>query len=131
MFERPGKAYVYLIYGMHLCLNVVSAELGRGEAVLIRALEPLEGLDLMRQRRGRDRARELCSGPAKLTQAMGVTREHDGVDLRAGTLELWPSGISPTDHKTIEIAVGPRIGISQATELPLRFWIAGSSWTSR
>jgi DNA-3-methyladenine glycosylase len=128
MFGTPGKAYVYMIYGVHHCLNVVSAERGVGEAILLRALEPLEGLDLMRARRGGVGDRGLCSGPGKLVQALGVTREQDGGDFTQGPLGLW----APAKEGTLdEIAKGPRIGIRKAASLPLRFWIAHSPWASR
>ena len=125
MFGRPGTAYVYLIYGMHHCLNVVSAEAGRGEAVLIRALEPLEGLEAMRRRRGGVRDRDLCRGPGRLAQALGLTREHDGVDLCRGDLGIWSGG-----EERPELRATPRIGIRQAAELPLRFLIPECSWVS-
>lgn len=127
MFGPPGTAYVYLIYGIHHCLNVVTAPKGVGEAVLIRALEPLEGLELMAARRGTDAPRNLCSGPGKLVQAMGITLAHDGVDLRRSRLTLW----TPEEEPRAEsIDVGPRIGIRQGSELPLRFCFAGSRWLS-
>ncbi len=132
MFGTQGTAYVYLIYGMHLCLNVVSGPEGVGEAVLIRALEPIEGLELMGERRGRTEVHELCSGPAKLTVAMGVTREHDGVDLSAGDLELRsPTSFGVWDEDRPRLHEGPRIGITKAADLPLRYWLEGSSWVSR
>jgi DNA-3-methyladenine glycosylase len=132
MFGRPGLAYVYLIYGMHHCLNVVSAEDGVGEAVLIRALEPLAGLDVMRARRGGVRDRELCRGPGKLAQAFGLTLEHDGLDLCRGPLGVWPGGGRwGALPEAADIEVGPRVGIRRAADLPLRFRVGGSEWTSR
>jgi DNA-3-methyladenine glycosylase len=125
MFGEPGTAYVYLIYGVHHCLNVVTAPQGVGEAVLLRALEPLEGLDLMAARRGRSAPRELCSGPGKLVQALGVTREDDGLRFGVGGLVLHAG------DETCEILAGPRVGLSKAEELPLRFRAKGSSWVSR
>jgi DNA-3-methyladenine glycosylase len=125
MFARPGTAYVYLIYGMHHCLNVVSAAEGRGEAVLVRAVEPLEGLEVMRARRGGVRDRDLCRGPGRLAQAFGLTREHDGLDLCRGELGLW-SGRG----EALEVRATPRVGIRLAAELPLRFVAAGSPWVS-
>jgi len=132
MFARPGTAYVYLIYGLHHCLNVVSAPEGKGEAVLLRALEPLVGLEEMRARRGREGERELCSGPAKLTVALGVGPEHDGVDLCRGELGLWsPEAFGEWEAGAAQVARGPRVGIRRAAELPLRFWLEGSPWISR
>lgn len=128
MFACAGTAYVYLIYGVHRCLNVVTAEEGVGEAVLLRALEPLEGLDVMAARRGTSTVRSLCSGPGKLAQAMGVSGEHDGVSLLNGALGLYAP---EADAEGAKVAAGPRVGISRATELPLRFWLAGSPFVSR
>lgn len=123
IFGLPGHAYVYLIYGMHECLNIVAEPEGKAGSVLLRALEPLEGIDLMKERRGN---RALCNGPGKLTQALGVTREHYGVDLTRGPLrvEEWPTG-------PFEIAVSPRVGISACKDLPLRFFIKDSPFVSR
>lgn len=123
MFGPPGHAYVYLVYGMHLCFNVTSAPAGIGEAVLVRALEPLEGLEAMQRRR--HSARELCRGPGRLAQALAITRAHDGVDLRAGPLRIEP-GTSPG-----RIVAGPRVGLSVATRRALRFRVANSPWVSR
>ena len=132
MFARPGTAYVYLIYGMHHCLNVVTAEEGVGEAVLVRALEPLAGEELMRARRGGVARRELCSGPGKLAQALGLTREHDGLDLCRGELGIWgPSRFGDWDAGAAGVLAGPRIGITKAADSPLRFRLAGSPWVSR
>jgi len=124
MFGPPGRAYVYLVYGMHWCFNVVSAPEGVGQAVLVRALEPLEGLELMRRRRSRTDERELCRGPGRLTQALGITRAHDGADLRQGSLRI-EAGAAPG-----RIVAGPRVGISVAARRALRFRVAGSRWVS-
>lgn len=118
MFEAAGAGYVYLIYGMHLCFNVVTGAAGRGEAVLIRALEPLEGLDAMRRRRGgRSSDRDLCRGPGRLAQALGIERVDDGGTLLAGgRIQLIDRSAAPA-----AVEVGPRIGITKSAELPLRF----------
>jgi len=125
MFGPPGYAYVYFTYGMHYCFNVVSAPEGVGEAVLIRALEPVMGMAIMQQRRGRQNVRELCSGPAKLTQAMGISREHNRQDLMVGDLFLCPG---ETDSA---IVTTTRIGIKKGAELPLRFYLQGNRYVSR
>jgi DNA-3-methyladenine glycosylase len=127
MFERPGTAYVYFTYGMHWCLNAVTEREGVPAAVLIRALEPLEGLPTMRRRRHTRSDRELCSGPAKLCQALGVTGREDGVPLTRGRLRIVRQGSRHRDA----IIVTPRIGISRAADWPLRFLIEGSPWVSR
>ena len=128
MFAASGAGYVYLIYGMHLCFNVVTGAAGRGEAVLIRALEPLEGLEAMRSRRG-DRVgdRDLCRGPGRLTQALGIEREDDGGALLAeGRIQLIARSAAPA-----AVEVGPRIGITKSAELPLRFRDAAAlAWCS-
>lgn len=128
MFGPPGRAYVYLCYGVHRCFNVVTAQVGTGEAVLVRALEPLEGEELMRSRRGVARDRELCSGPGKLCAALGIELAHDGADLARSALRLWWPRSSSTD---LTVAAGPRIGIRHAADLPLRFSVRDSPWTSR
>jgi DNA-3-methyladenine glycosylase len=125
MFGPPGHAYVYRSYGIHWCLNLVCDEPGRAEAVLVRALEPTHGLGAMRARRGMEAARMLCSGPGKLCQALGVTREHDGLPLDEPPFELLARDGTP------EIATGPRIGITQAAELAWRYGLAGSPYLSR
>jgi DNA-3-methyladenine glycosylase len=127
MFLAPGHAYVYLCYGMHVCLNVVTGPDGVGEAVLLRALEPLEGLAAMRRRRGAKVAeRDLCRGPGRLCQAFGITRADDGTWLD-GKLRLVPP---PRGEPRPELVVGPRVGITKSAELPLRFRAAGSRWTT-
>lgn len=128
MFGPAGTAYVYRIYGLHHCFNVVTGPEGRGEAVLVRALEPLEGLDLMRRRRGREAPRELCSGPAKLVEALGIEAAHDGLALSGrGPLEVVAA---PRGGRGRVVAT-TRVGISKAAELPLRFYLEGSPWVSR
>ena len=125
MFGAPAHAYVYRSYGIHWCLNFVCREHGHGAGVLIRALEPLAGLDVMRERRGVDDARLLCSGPGKLCQALGVTRALNGAPLAAPPFEL----LAPDE--AIELVAGPRIGISKAMEVPWRFGLAGSRFVSK
>ncbi|HET8834754.1 MAG TPA: DNA-3-methyladenine glycosylase [Gemmatimonadales bacterium] len=127
LYGPAGTWYVYLSYGMHWCANLVCGVPGQASAVLLRALEPVEGLALMRRRRGGVVDRELCSGPGKLCQALAVTRDLDGVAMRASKAvvrtrraELTPS-----------VLVTPRIGITKAADWPLRFLIDGSPWTSR
>ena len=119
MFGCPGLAYVYLSYGMHHLLNVVCEREGVGSAVLIRALRPLGGIELMRRRRGRESA--LCNGPGKLTQALGIDLSHDGHDLLSG----GGLAISPGDPPEGEIVATTRIGITRGTELPWRYLILG------
>lgn len=125
MFGPAGKAYVYLSYGMYRCFNVVTAKEHVGEAVLIRALEPVEGLDLMRKRRGISEAEKLCNGPGKLVIAMGMGKELDGADLLTGPLTIRAR------DSLAESQASPRIGITKAAELPLRFTLKGSRFVSR
>jgi DNA-3-methyladenine glycosylase len=126
LFGPPGLAYVYRSYGVHAMLNAVSERDGVGAAVLIRALEPLDGVELMRARRGRERLEELCSGPGKLTQALGIELAHNEGDLRRGPVTITP-GAAPEP----EITVSRRIGITRAVELPWRYSVAGSRFVSR
>ena len=120
----PGRAYVYFSYGIHSLLNAVCEDEGVGAAVLIRALEPIAGIDTMRARRGKQ---PLCAGPARLCEALGVTGALNGASLQRGLLRIV-EGRKPPRR---EIATGPRIGITQATDWPLRFYLEGSPWVSR
>jgi DNA-3-methyladenine glycosylase len=123
LFMSPGTAYVYRSYGVHALLNAVCEEEGTGAAVLIRALEPLEGLDSMRVRRGHEDVRALCSGPGKLTQALGIGLDLNATSLVDGAIEVLP----PEADLMPEIVRGQRIGITKAVELPWRFCDAGKS----
>jgi DNA-3-methyladenine glycosylase len=125
MFGPAGHAYVYRSYGVHWCLNLVCAEEERAEAALVRALEPTSGLDAMRERRGLEAARALCSGPGKLCQALGITRVLDGLPLDEPPFELLAREAEPP------LAVGRRIGITRAVEQPWRYGLAGSPFLSR
>jgi DNA-3-methyladenine glycosylase len=125
MFGPPGHAYVYRSYGVHWCLNFVCEQEGSASAVLIRALEPHHGLEVMQARRGLEDPRLLCAGPGRLCQALGITREHDGLPLDRPPFELLPRKGEP------EIAVGRRVGITKAAEQPWRYGLAGSRFLSR
>ena len=124
MFGPPGYAYVYRIYGAHWCLNAVCGGEPRG-AVLIRALEPTDGLAAMAERRGTDQAKLLCSGPGKLCQALAVTHAHNGDRYDAPPFALFPA------DRAYDLATGPRIGLTKAAETPWRFGAAGSPFLSR
>jgi DNA-3-methyladenine glycosylase len=126
IFGPAGHAYVYLSYGMHDCMNIVAEQDGTPGCVLIRALEPVEGIDEMRARRPKARSdRDLASGPGKLTQALAITRKHSGVDMTRGDLVVRRG-----HPRSFEIAVTPRIGITKCADLPLRFFIAGNRFVS-
>jgi DNA-3-methyladenine glycosylase len=125
MFGPPAHVYVYRSYGMHWCLNFVCRESGHGAGVLIRALEPTDGIDIMQKRRGVDNPRLLCSGPGRLCQALGVTREHNGMRIDAPPFQLKPAA------GKVEVIAGPRIGISKAMDVPWRFGLAESRFVSR
>ena len=128
LFGEPGHAYVYLIYGMYECLNVVAEPEGSPGCVLIRALEPLEGIARMRRRRSAARGIEdLANGPGKLTLALGISRRENGADLTTGPLTIHP----PDSPEAIRIGVSPRIGIRHCADWPLRFFIEGSRFISR
>jgi DNA-3-methyladenine glycosylase len=125
MFGPPGHAYVYFTYGMHWCMNTVTGEEGRGQGCLLRAAEPLEGLDVIRSRRGAARDRDLLRGPGRLGQALGLNREHSGIDLcDGGPLYLADDGERPA------VATGPRVGVSLGADQPWRFWVPDSPWAS-
>jgi DNA-3-methyladenine glycosylase len=128
LFGPPGVAYVYRSYGIHACLNAVSEPPGIGAAVLIRALEPLRGIEAMRARRGVDRLESLCSGPGKLTQALGITLAHNGSDLSKGPVVFSEP---PPSWSGVPVTAGPRVGITKAAELPWRFCAAESRYLSR
>jgi DNA-3-methyladenine glycosylase len=128
LFGPPGIAYVYRSYGIHALLNAVCEPEGVGAAVLIRALEPLEGIEVMRARRGVERLHDLCSGPGKLTQALDIELHHNGTDLSRGPVVV---GSPPPGWEDVEIVAGPRIGITKAAELPWRFCAVGSRSVSR
>ena len=122
MFGPPGHAYVYKIYGIHFCLNFVCQP---GSAVLIRALEPQAGLPIMHERRGGVAERQLCSGPGKLAQALGINLDHNGL-----ALDREPFLVRPADDSH-PIATGPRIGITKGADTPWRFVLAGSPFLSK
>jgi DNA-3-methyladenine glycosylase len=128
LFGDPGRAYVYLSYGLHAMLNAVSEPAGVGAAVLVRALEPLAGVDEMRARRGLERVESLCSGPGKLTQALAIGLELDGADLAHGPVEITAR---PAAWRDVQISAGRRIGITKAVGLPWRFCAVGSGFLSR
>ena len=128
MFGPPGHLYVYFTYGMHFCMNVVTGRDGEGSAVLLRAAEPLAGLERMAELRGTSNPRLLCSGPGRMCQAFGVDRSLDGTDLvRGGAMRVEPGAPVPE----AAVAAGPRIGISVAVERPWRFVVMGSPSLSR
>jgi DNA-3-methyladenine glycosylase len=125
MFGPAGRTYVYFIYGMYHCLNIVSGKIGEGEAVLIRALEPVEGIALMQKRRKTTKIENLCNGPGQLTQAFGITRKHNNMSLIDGKLRIHNSREKP------EIVSDRRIGLSAGKELELRFYIKGNKFVSK
>ena len=126
MFGEPGHAYVYFTYGMHFCFNAVTAPEGVGEAVLVRAVEPVEGIEAMKLNRGTDELTNLTSGPAKLCQAFGLDRWHNGLNLTSGELVIADDGWTPS-----EIMISTRIGINLAADKPWRFYIAGNPYVSK
>jgi DNA-3-methyladenine glycosylase len=128
MFGPPGHLYVYVSYGMHVCMNVVTGRDGEGSAVLLRAAEPLEGVQRMMALRGLEDPRLLCAGPGRLCQALGISREHDGADLVEGQILRIERG-RPVQEE--EVVIGPRVGINVAVEQPWRFLVKGSRFLSR
>ncbi len=125
MFGPPGRAYVYRSYGIHLCLNLVCREVGHGAGVLIRAIEPVHGIEQMRHRRHLNAMRQLCSGPGRVGQALAVALAMNGQRVDQAPFAVHAAEASP------EIVCGPRIGISKAVEQPWRFGLAGSAFLSR
>ncbi len=125
MFGPPGHLYVYHSYGMHWCANVVCEPVGTGAAVLLRALEPTHGIEVMRARRGIGDVRLLCAGPGRLTQALGITGAHDGARLDRPPFRLLP----PPGACAYEAT--PRVGISKAVDAPCRYVLSGTPWASR
>lgn len=128
MFGPPGSSYIYFIYGNHYCFNVVTAPQGVGEAVLVRALEPVAGLDLMKQRRRKKRLTELAGGPGMLCQAMGITADLNGRSLQAHPLWIC---CGPEKYSRAPIELSPRIGISRGSDKLLRFYLHGNQFVSR
>ncbi|HEY1183129.1 MAG TPA: DNA-3-methyladenine glycosylase [Bryobacteraceae bacterium] len=127
IFGEPGHAYVYLIYGMYQCLNLVTEPAGTPGCVLIRALQPVAGIELMRERRpAAGKLEDLARGPGRLAMAMGITREHYGVDVTRGSLVVR----EPAEPRALEIEVTPRVGIRICAERPLRFILRGSRFVS-
>jgi DNA-3-methyladenine glycosylase len=128
IFGPPGHAYVYFIYGMYECLNLVAEPKGRPGCVLIRAIEPVAGIEIIRRRRPSARKLEdLASGPGKLTLALAITRAQNGADVTRGSLVVR----EPAEPRAIEIHITPRIGITQCADLPLRFLIRGNRYVSK
>jgi DNA-3-methyladenine glycosylase len=125
MFGPPGRAYVYRSYGIHWCLNFVCSEEGHGAGVLIRAIEPQHGIDVMRARRGLEDLRLLCSGPGRVGQALGITRDYNGMRLDRAPFEVLAAS------EPVQIVFGKRIGITKAMDVPWRFGLAGSRFVSR
>jgi len=125
-YGEGGHAYVFMAYGVHLCLNAVTGPAGTPGCVLIRALEPRQGAATMARRRGAAGATRLASGPGNLTRALGITLRDNGVDLTAGALTIEP----PDEPPAFRVSTGPRIGITRAVERPLRFWVAGNRFVS-
>ena len=126
MYLRYGTIYVYFIYGVHWCFNVVTGAKDHGAAVLVRAIEPTHGLDTMRSRRNQTSVEMLCAGPARLCQAMGIDGSHNG-----RRLDLAGISVLEADSPSASIDVSPRVGISRAKDWPLRFTESGSKWLSR
>lgn len=127
LFGPPGTSYVYRIYGVHWCFNAVTERDDCPTAVLIRAVEPVDGIDVMHRRRRSREPRGLCSGPGRLCQAFGITGEHNGASLTRGAVRI----LEPRRRPCVPIVAGPRVGISRAADWPLRFFVEGSPWVSR
>jgi DNA-3-methyladenine glycosylase len=127
MFGPPGRAYVYRSYGIHWCLNFVCAPAGHGAGVLIRALAPTAGIERMRERRGVDAMRLLCSGPGRLCQALAVSHAHNGLRLDRRPFRV----VAAAEDAALAVHAGVRVGISKSRELPWRFVLAGSPFLSQ
>lgn len=125
MFGPPGFLYVYRSYGIHWCMNFVCEQEGSAAAILIRALQPTQGLAAMKRRRGLTEERQLCSGPGKVCEALGVTHKHNGLPLDKAPFELRAR------DEDCEVAIGVRIGITKAAELPWRYGLKGSRYLSK
>jgi len=125
LFHASGTLYVYFTYGMHYCFNIVTGEENRGQGVLIRAVEPVEGIELMKKRRGLNNVSQLTNGPAKLVQALGITKDHGGTTLYEGNIRLEP-GFTPK-----EIVQTTRVGIKKAVDQPWRFYVRNNPYVSR
>ncbi len=129
MFGPAGRAYVYIIYGIHYCFNVTTGDLNTPAAVLIRALEPIEGIEIMERRRGCKKITELCSGPGKLTTAMGISMNENGKSLVSGPVRFFTKNQEKKESRLIVTTT--RIGISKAADLPLRFYLKQNPYISR
>ena len=127
MFGPPGHLYVYFTYGMHFCCNVVIGTEGHASALLLRAGEVVDGIELARVRRGSARDRDLARGPARLCSALGIDLSHNGLDLRSGALTLHPRD---QPHPAEHISTGPRVGLRQAADHPWRFWLTDEATVS-
>jgi DNA-3-methyladenine glycosylase len=127
LYGAPGTAYVYFIYGVHWCFNAVTRAVGSPSAVLVRALEPLDGVKLMRERRGEVRDRDLTNGPGKLCEALGITGALNGQPLRKGAIEILRGEGIPDSR----VRVTPRIGITKSAEWPLRWYVADKPYVSK
>ena len=127
LYGAPGTAYVYFIYGVHWCFNAVTRAVGSPSAVLVRALEPLDGLELMRERRGDVRDRDLTNGPGKLCEALGITGAQNGIPLRKSAIEILRGVTMPEER----VVVTPRIGITKSAEWPLRWYVADNPYVSK
>ena len=127
LYGAPGTAYVYFIYGVHWCFNAVTRAVGSPSAVLVRALEPLDGVELMRERRGSVRERDLTNGPGKLCEALGITGAQNGIPLRKSAIEIL-RGVPVPDERVV---VTPRIGITKSAEWPLRWCVSDSPYVSK
>lgn len=127
LYGAPGTAYVYFIYGVHWCFNAVTRAAGSPSAVLVRALEPLDGVALMRKRRGDGRDRDLTNGPGKLCEALGITGAQNGIPLRKSAIEILRGVAVPEER----VVVTPRIGITKSAEWPLRWYVDDNPYVSK